>query len=116
MTRATRPVTIRDFLIFQFRLILDGVKDIVVFNASILAMLLDLLSGSGRKPRLFYSVLKLSERFDLWLNLNGATEGLDDTDDGLLGTSSATSDTFLCRLELRVRGGDEPRQATRAAS
>ena len=116
MTRATRPVTIRDFLIFQFRLILDGVKDIVVFNASIVAMVLDLLSGAGRRPRLFYSVLKLSERFDLWLNLNGAMEGLDETDDGLFGTSSAASDTLLGRLELIVRGGDEPRRARRAAS
>ena len=106
MTRATRPVTVRDFLIFQFRLILDGVKDIVVFNASILAMVLDLLSGAGRRPRLFYSVLKISERFDLWLNLNGALEGLDETDDGLFGASSAASNTLLGRLEQIVRGGD----------
>ena len=52
MTRATRPVTFRDFLIFQLKLVLDGVKDVAVFNVSIAAMGLDILSGAGRRPRL----------------------------------------------------------------
>ena len=115
MTRATRPVTIRDFLIFQLRLVIDGLKDVVIFNVSIVAMVLDLVSGAGRRPRLFYSVLRYSERFDLWLNLHGATEGLDETDDGLFGTSSAASDTLLGRIEQMVRGGDRPRRERRAA-
>jgi hypothetical protein len=71
---------------------------------------LDLVSGAGRRPRFLYSVLKLSERFDLWLNLSGAMEGLDETDDGLFGTNSAASDTLLGRIEQIVRGGDEPRR------
>jgi len=115
MTRATRPVTFRDFLIFQLKLVLDGVKDVAIFNVSIAAMGLDILSGAGRRPRLFYSVLRISERFDLWLNLHGAMQGLDGTDDGLFGVSSADSDTLLGCLEQIVRGGGEPRRKRRAA-
>ena len=111
MTRATRPVTIRDFLIFQLKLVLDGLKDVAVFNVSVAAMALDVLSGAGRRPRLFYTVLRLSERFDLWLNLHGATEGLSATDDGLFGASSASSDTLLGHLERITRGGDQPRRS-----
>jgi hypothetical protein len=49
---------------------------------------LGLVSGAGRSPRLFYSTPRLYERFYLWLDLSGAMEGLDATDDGLFGTSS----------------------------
>jgi hypothetical protein len=110
MTTATRNVTIRDFVIFQIKLLLDGAKDGAVFFLSIAAIVLDILAGKGKRPRLFYSVLRLSERLDLWLNLHGAVERLEDTDDGLFGASQAGSDSLLGKLEQIVRGGDEPRR------
>ena len=109
MREATAKVTIRDFLIFQLKLLMDGAKDVVLFHLSILAILLDLITGRGRKPRSFYAVLRLSERFDLWLNLHGPAEGAQDTDDGLFGASAAGSATLLGQLEAWFRGGDEPR-------
>lgn len=113
MTVASRGVTFRDFMIFQLKLALDGLKDIVVFNLSIVAMLIDFLSGRGRRPRLFYSVLRVSERFDAWLNLHGVVDRMEteQTDDGLFGASAAGSDTLLGQLEQMVRGGDRPRSA-----
>ncbi len=116
MTSATRSVTVRDFFIFQFKLMLDGLKDIVVFNLSVGAMVLDFLSGRGRRPRLFYSVVRLSERWDLWLNLNGAVARMEagEDDDGLFGASEAGSDTLLGQIEQLVRGGDQPRKARAA--
>jgi hypothetical protein len=109
MTTATRKVTLRDFLIFQLKLALDGAKDWVVIPLSIVAVILDMLAGKGRRPRLFYSVVRLSERFDLWLNLHGVMEHVDETDDGLFGASEAGSDSLIGKIEQLVRGGDEPR-------
>ncbi len=111
MTVASRNVTFRDFAIFQLKLLLDGFKDILVFNLSIGAMLIDFLSGRGKRPRVFYSVLRASERFDAWLNLHGVVERMDSEggDDGLFGASEAGSDTLVGRLEQWVRGGDVPR-------
>lgn len=112
MIEATREVTVRDFFIFQLKLLLDGFKDIVTFWVSIGAISLDFLAGNGRRPRLFYSVLRSSERFDLWLNLNGAVARLETdelSEDGLFGVSRAGSDTLLGKLEQMVRGGDVPR-------
>ncbi len=111
MTVATRSVTLRDFVIFQLKLAVDGFADLAVFTLSIIAIVLDVISGKGRRPRLFYSVLKLSERFDLWLNLHGAAERLDDAEneDGLFGGSAAGSDSLLGQVEQLVRGGDTPR-------
>lgn len=111
MTTATRSVTFRDFMIFQLKLWLDGVKDVVVIFASSGAMILDFFAGGGRRPRLFYSVLRASERFDAWINLHRAADGLDEEEnqDGLFGASKAGSDTLLGQIEKLTRGGDAPR-------
>ncbi|MFQ5537177.1 MAG: hypothetical protein ACE5GJ_06960 [Gemmatimonadota bacterium] len=110
MTTATRSVTFRDFAIFQLKLLLDGLKDVFVFNISMGAMVLDLLSGRGRRPRLFYSVLAWSERFDSWLCLHGAVRRLEEegSEDGLFGVSRAGDDSLLGRLEMWAKGGDGP--------
>jgi hypothetical protein len=112
MLKATRSVMVRDLAIFLLKLTLDGLKDLVLLQLALGAALLDLLSGGGKRERLFYSVLRLSERFDLWLNLNGAMDrmesGQEINDDGLFGASDAGSDTLLGKLEELVRGGDVP--------
>lgn len=111
MVATSRGVTARDFLIFQLKLGLDGLKDVVVFNVSIVAVVLDLISGRGRRRRLFYSVVRWSERFDHWLNLHGVAERLESEggDDGFFGASESGSDSLLGKLEEWTRGGDEPR-------
>ena len=111
MVVASSGVTFRDFLIFQLKLFLDGAKDLVVFNLSIAAMVLDVIAGRGRRPRLFYSVVRLSEKWDLWLNLHGVVDRLEegDDEDGLFGASEAGSDTLVGQIEKLVRGGDTPR-------
>lgn len=110
MRVTSRKVTLRDFGIFQLKLALDGLKDVVVFQVSIVAVVLDFIAGRGERPRLFYSVVRASERFDAWLNLHGAIRCLDEvgSEDGLFGVSEAGSDTLLGQIERLARGGDEP--------
>ncbi|MEK9507362.1 hypothetical protein WI460_04070 [Gemmatimonadota bacterium Y43] len=112
MLQARRSVMLRDLVIFLVKLAIDGLKDLVLMNLALGAAVLDLISGGGTRPRLFYSVLRLSERFDLWLHLNGAVEKMDSGlagDDGLFGASTAGSDSLLGQIEELVRGGDTPR-------
>lgn len=111
MTVASRGVTLRDFAIFQMKLVLDGFKDFLAIWLSLGAIVLDFLAGRGRRPRLFYSVVRASERFDQWINLHGVIETMDamETEDGLFGASTAGDDTLVGRIEQLVRGGDEPR-------
>ncbi|MDA0311167.1 MAG: hypothetical protein O2992_03510 [Gemmatimonadetes bacterium] len=108
---ASRNVTIRDFLIFQLKLALDGGKDFVAFNLSIVAIVLDLFAGRGKRPRLFYLVVRMSERFDKWINLHGVVEQLDEDNnaDGMFGVSKAGDDTLIGQIEQLVRGGDDPK-------
>ena len=110
--RASRSVLLRDFFIFQLKLYLDGFKDVSMSLLSLFAVVFDLFFGGNRK-RLFYKVIRLGERIDLWLNLHGALSKGDDAGDGLFGASRAGTKTMLGQLEQAVRGGDEPRKQQR---
>lgn len=99
----SRAALVRDFLIFQVKLFLDGLKDVVVSPLAFIALVWDLVSGRGgrrhRRGRRFYSVLRMTERFDLWLNLYGAARRSERSGEGLFEESAAGSDTLLGRLE-----------------
>jgi hypothetical protein len=110
--KATRPILIRDFLIFCLKLFLDGFKDVFLLQASLVAVVLDLFFG-GKRNRLFYKVMALGERIDLWLNLHGAITRGEESGDGLFGGSKAGSDTLIGKVEQAVRGGDVPRSTRR---
>jgi hypothetical protein len=105
--KPSRGVLIRDFLIFWLKLWLDSFKDFILIQISIVAVIIDLLTGS--RAQLFYSVMRLGEWFDLWLNLHGALADGEATGDGLFGGSKAGSKTLVGQLEQVFRGGDEPR-------
>jgi hypothetical protein len=115
MTVASRSVTLRDFAIFQVKLILDGMKDFAAVWLATGAIILDFIAGRGKRPRLFYSVVRASERFDKWINLHSVVQRMDelDTDDGLFGGSTAGDDTLIGQIEQLVRGGDMPRRLQR---
>jgi hypothetical protein len=112
---AERSATLRDFVIFQVKLALDGLTSVIILQVSIFAVVVDVIAGKGRRPRWFYSVVGWSERFDRWLNLYGAVERLEagETEDGLFGASDAGADSLLGKIEEVVRGGDEPRRRRR---
>ena len=74
----TRSVTLRDFVVFQVKLALDGVKDAVLMSLSVIAIVIDMVAGGGRRPRRFYAVIRLCSRFDRWLRLH-STRGFAET-------------------------------------
>ena len=111
----SRAALVRDFLIFQLKLFLDGLKDVAMSPLAALAVVWDLLVGD-RSGRRFYSVLRLTERFDLWLNLYGAAHGAERGGEGLFESSAAGSDTMLGKLEeIAVEATTQGDRALRAA-
>ncbi|MDE0074455.1 MAG: hypothetical protein OXR82_00840 [Gammaproteobacteria bacterium] len=74
----TRSVAFRDFVVFQVKLALDGVKDAVLMSLSVIAIVIDMIAGGGRRPRRFYAVIRLCSRFDRWLRLH-STKGFAET-------------------------------------
>jgi len=88
-------VSVCDFAILQLKLLIDGLKDRAVFAVPFVAFAVDLVFRRHGRRRFFYKVTRVSEKFDLWLNLHGAAEGADNDADGPFGRSEARSDTML---------------------
>ncbi|HEU0015125.1 MAG TPA: hypothetical protein VFQ45_15655 [Longimicrobium sp.] len=107
-------VLIRDFIIFQVKTIIDGIKDAIVIPLSAIAFLLDLL-WSRRKGRIFYALMGACETFDRWLNLHGATKAMRNRD-GLFGESRPGDGTMVGDLEGLVRGRDHDRRPAMAGT
>jgi len=82
--RPSKGVILRDLLLFQMKLWLDGFKDIVLSPISVIAAVLDMLRRSERSS-LFYRTLQLGEGFDQWLNLYGAAQRAPHRASGLVG-------------------------------
>jgi hypothetical protein len=111
-----RGVIIRDLVIFQIKLLLDGLKDIVVSPIAIGAAALDVLAPTARRGERFYTVMQAGERFDHWLNLFGASAKAKEHEEGLFGASRAGADTLLGKLEQYVRGHEEAEEPASAGS
>ena len=77
ITRHERRIVFRDLMIFQLKLVLDGMKDVVLVPLSVIAALADMFLPTDRIGKRFYHVLRAGERFDRWLSLFGAAEHAD---------------------------------------
>lgn len=110
MTRTTRTrwVILRDLLIFQVKLILDGAKDIMLSPLSLAAAILDLLFPGASPGHRFYAVMRVGEKYDRWLSLFAAADKANAFDDGLFGASRAGSPSMVGRLEQIILGHEEP--------
>lgn len=104
-----RGVLFRDFLIFQLKLALDGLKDAVVIPISIFVVAVDLVFGRpSQRGRAFYALMSACERFDQWLNLNGAIRKSAGHRDGLFGGSEPGDGSMVGDLEEYMRPSDMP--------
>jgi hypothetical protein len=104
-----QKVVLRDTGIFLLKLWIDGLKDVTLTFASVIATLIDVTMGPRKSGYLFYRVMRWGERFDLWLNLYGVADEAASNREGLFGTSKAGDDTFLGELE-DLTGGERGTQ------
>ncbi len=104
----TRWVILRDLVIFQIKLVMDGAKDIILAPLATGAAVVDVFFPGARPGRRFYAVMRMGEKYDRWLSLFAAAHKADALEDGLFGASRAGNDSLLGRLEEIVIGGEEP--------
>lgn len=106
----SRAVLLRDLIIFQVKLVLDGLKDVVLMPVTIGAAGLDILMPGPRPGHRFYHVIALGERFDRALNLFAAADRADASKNGLFAGARAERDTLLGRIEDIVLGRDDRKE------
>ena len=118
---ATRGVAFRDFLVFQVKLALEGFRDLLAINLSVIAIVVDILSGQGRRPRRFYTVVRWSRRFDGWLRLH-SMKGMRDAEEegrgvagGAAGRRVGGRDVLGSGNEATGSGSEAPGSGSEAA-
>lgn len=80
--RRARWSVIRDLAVFQVKLALDGLKDLVLAPLTFVAALVGLFTA-GDPGRHFYRALDAGRRFDRWVNLYGDLEDRERPPSGL---------------------------------
>jgi len=68
-----RWTLIRDAAVLQFKLTVDGLRDLILVPVSMVAAIASLVSGKDGKPGPhFYQLLAAGKRSERWINLFGA--------------------------------------------
>jgi hypothetical protein len=94
-----RKGLLRTVVIFQFKLFVDGLRDVILVPVSIIAAALDLLSGAPSTSGNFASVMNMGRRSERYIDLFGERKnnvpGDPDVEPGL--------DDLLSMVENQVR-------------
>lgn len=64
----------RDLLVFQVKLLVDGLKDLVFAPVALIVAMVGLVTHREDPGRLFYTLLRWGHGFDRWVNLFGTSE------------------------------------------
>lgn len=104
---------IRDVLVFQAKLFVDGLRDLILSPMSIVAALAGLL-GRGDEPRRHYDeVIRMGRRSEHWINLFGSHFPGDSDDAG--EAPAGGIDAVFERIESTLRQQHEGGGVTRVA-
>ena len=69
----SRSVLLRDVAVFQFKLIVDGLRDLVLVPVSLIAGVISFLSARDGVPgSQFYHLLEAGKQSEHWIDLFGA--------------------------------------------
>jgi hypothetical protein len=103
---------IRDVGIFQLKMLLEALRDVLLPAATLVAGGVGTILGGERPERYFHEVLRLGARFDVWLNLFGPIG-----EPGRSGVLAADAgvDRTLRHLENLLREQHRKGQVTRQA-
>ena len=111
-----RWTLIRDIGVLQVKLIVDGLRDLLLVPASLVAGVVSLLSATaGRPGPQFYHLLGFGKQTERWINLFGAIENSPEKLDQPAAFGEADFDDLVGRVESFVvaeyRSGEVTAQA-----
>ncbi len=112
---ASRWTLIRDISVLQVKLVIDGLRDLVLVPISLLAGVLSLVTSRDEPSNAFYDLLRLGKRSERWINLFGAVEKAPAMDKEFVRFPNEDIDAVVGRVESFVveqyRKGGVTRQA-----
>lgn len=93
---------IRDVLVFQCKLLVDGFRDLVLVPVSLITGLVSAIGKNGVPGREFYDLLRAAQRSERWINLFGAVEEREPRETAAADATPAGTpdlDTLIARVE-----------------
>jgi hypothetical protein len=96
---------LRDVGVFQLKLVVDALRDLVMSPITLAAAALDLLLSGQQPPQYFRAMLRLGRRSEQWIDLWAAAYEQD-------GPRAENVDAVLARLEEALR---DPKTGARRA-
>jgi len=102
---------LRDLGVLQFKLVVDGLRDVILVPASLIAGIISIASSKdGRIGMQFYHLLGWGKQSEVWINLFGAVENSPEEIEQPLPFGDQGIDDIVGRLETFVvdeykRGG-----------
>ena len=69
-----RWTLIRDILVLQLKLLVDGLRDLILVPISLVIGVISLLKAGNASGNEFYELLRAGRRTERWINLFGAAE------------------------------------------
>lgn len=111
LSGAERWTLLRDIGVFQVKLVVDGMRDLVLVPLSLFAGVISLLSSADSDNRLkFYHLLGFGKQTERWINLFGAAENSPEKFAQAEPFADASIDELLGKIEAFVvdearRGG-----------
>ncbi len=90
---------IRVVLVFQLKVVTDGLRDLLLGPASLVAAILSRLGVVSRRGSLFFEGLRLGRRSERWINLFGAVDRLEASPGSSLIKKTSSVDDLVRRVE-----------------
>jgi hypothetical protein len=109
--RLDRRTLIRDVAVFQFKLIVDGLRDLVLVPVSLIAGIVSFVSARDDVPgSQFYELLEVGKQSEHWIDLFGALRNAPREVRNRVRFPEESMDQILDRIETFVideekRGG-----------
>jgi hypothetical protein len=96
---SSRWQLIRDLAVFQLKLGLDALRDLVLSPISLIAGIVDLFASGEQAGKHFYSVLVAGRRTEAWINLFGELDRVAPRGEAADGAERASVDAIVERME-----------------
>ena len=95
--KAKRSTLIRNTVVFQLKLMADGLRDLVLLPVSLVATVIGLLRGGDEPEREFLQVIELGRESEQWINLFGNHDAGDDSN------AVASIDVLFTKVEKTLK-------------
>jgi hypothetical protein len=110
-----RWTLIRDVAVLQVKLVVDGLRDLILVPVSMVAGVISLVRAGDTAGSEFYRLLRAGRRSERWINLFGAADRFPEPTEDALPFPHEDIDSLVSRVEAFVvdeyRKGGVTRQA-----